>query len=291
MEISCNVIRDLLPLYAEDMVSEDSKVIVEAHLCDCRSCRDSLTAMRTPVEIPRENGDSLRATVERITKNIIVSVMALILVAVTLVGLFFGIMIHPMPVPMEDILVSVTEQDGEIVEEMTALGTSVIQSRSQKDPVTGERINIKSSYRSLHNILFGSVPVADQTYTMDYRIYKLKSIWYYEDGTLIHLWGDEAVPEIETEIGSAWLWYALGLGILTAILTHWLKRKKLGVASLFFFNVAASDLIITGGHWFPFSGSPMELFALKVCIVLLALLLTFSIAFCSYLWRNRNNLF
>ena len=32
MDISCDVIRDLLPLYAEDMVSEDSKWLVDGHL-------------------------------------------------------------------------------------------------------------------------------------------------------------------------------------------------------------------------------------------------------------------
>ena len=32
MKIACEIIRDLLPLYAEDMVSEKSKEAVEEHL-------------------------------------------------------------------------------------------------------------------------------------------------------------------------------------------------------------------------------------------------------------------
>ena len=32
MKITCNIIEDLLPLYIDDMVSEDSRQIVEEHL-------------------------------------------------------------------------------------------------------------------------------------------------------------------------------------------------------------------------------------------------------------------
>lgn len=36
---SCNVIRDLLPLYQDDVCSEDSKRIVQEHLKECDTCR------------------------------------------------------------------------------------------------------------------------------------------------------------------------------------------------------------------------------------------------------------
>ena len=42
MKISCNVIEDLLPLYVDDGVSEDSRQLVEEHLRDCPSCRKML---------------------------------------------------------------------------------------------------------------------------------------------------------------------------------------------------------------------------------------------------------
>ena len=35
MKISCNIIEDLLPLYVDDMVSEDSRQLVEEHLKAC----------------------------------------------------------------------------------------------------------------------------------------------------------------------------------------------------------------------------------------------------------------
>ena len=49
MKISCNIIEDLLPLYVDDMVSEDSRQLVEEHLKACPTCR------RMQEEIMREN--------------------------------------------------------------------------------------------------------------------------------------------------------------------------------------------------------------------------------------------
>lgn len=44
--IDCEVIRDLLPLYVEDMASEASRRLVEDHLEECEDCRRELEEMR-----------------------------------------------------------------------------------------------------------------------------------------------------------------------------------------------------------------------------------------------------
>jgi len=46
MKISCNIIRDLLPLYAEDLASEDTRALVDNHLCDCESCTEFLKEIK-----------------------------------------------------------------------------------------------------------------------------------------------------------------------------------------------------------------------------------------------------
>lgn len=55
MKISCDVIKDMLPLYTEDMVSNDTKELVESHisLCpDCAAARDNLCCeLKVPAEI------------------------------------------------------------------------------------------------------------------------------------------------------------------------------------------------------------------------------------------------
>jgi len=42
MNISCNVIRDLLPLYHDQVCSEDSRRLVEEHLKACPACQKEL---------------------------------------------------------------------------------------------------------------------------------------------------------------------------------------------------------------------------------------------------------
>lgn len=55
MKITCNIIGDLLPLYAEDLASEDSRALVEEHLASCPACRASLSAMgQTAPSLPEE---------------------------------------------------------------------------------------------------------------------------------------------------------------------------------------------------------------------------------------------
>ena len=46
MNVTCDVIADLLPLYFDGVASEDTKRVISAHLKRCRTCRDSLRAMK-----------------------------------------------------------------------------------------------------------------------------------------------------------------------------------------------------------------------------------------------------
>ena len=53
MTMECEVIRDLLPLYADEACSEQSRRLVNEHLLDCADCRDMLQRIR---ENEIENG-------------------------------------------------------------------------------------------------------------------------------------------------------------------------------------------------------------------------------------------
>ena len=51
MRNECNIIRDILPLYIEDMVSADTTELVEEHLKNCVSCRIELQNMKREIRI------------------------------------------------------------------------------------------------------------------------------------------------------------------------------------------------------------------------------------------------
>ncbi|MBR1724398.1 MAG: zf-HC2 domain-containing protein [Ruminococcus sp.] len=48
MKIDHDIIRDLMPLYAEGMVSDKSRRLIEEHFAECEDCRRQLEAMKAP---------------------------------------------------------------------------------------------------------------------------------------------------------------------------------------------------------------------------------------------------
>ena len=47
MDLSCEVVRDLLPLYHDGVCSGESRALVEAHLKNCPACRAELETYET----------------------------------------------------------------------------------------------------------------------------------------------------------------------------------------------------------------------------------------------------
>lgn len=63
---NCDVIRDLLPLYEDGAVSEETAQMVREHLKDCAECREELRKMRTPISLPPdEDREAVKRFLER----------------------------------------------------------------------------------------------------------------------------------------------------------------------------------------------------------------------------------
>ena len=45
----CNLVRDLLPLYVDDALTEDSRAFVERHLKTCPACAGEAEKLKAPV--------------------------------------------------------------------------------------------------------------------------------------------------------------------------------------------------------------------------------------------------
>ena len=54
-EVTCNTIRDILPLYVDGVVSDDTRNMVTNHLESCEECRKKYEAMKSEVVIPVED--------------------------------------------------------------------------------------------------------------------------------------------------------------------------------------------------------------------------------------------
>lgn len=99
MKITCNIIEDLLPLYVDDMVSEDSRQLVEEHLKTCPACRkmqeemmreNRLTATAKGNNLTQTNkteAEPLRKIRRKIRKKRIASVLLAVILVVAAGGI------------------------------------------------------------------------------------------------------------------------------------------------------------------------------------------------------------
>ncbi|MCI8507372.1 MAG: zf-HC2 domain-containing protein [Lachnospiraceae bacterium] len=90
---NCNIIKDLLPSYMEDICSADSRELIEEHLNECRECRN-LMEMITATEIVSEKTsdgqiDYMKKVREDYTKKNIISFG--LLVVCLIMGLMMGL--------------------------------------------------------------------------------------------------------------------------------------------------------------------------------------------------------
>lgn len=69
MKLSCNVARDLLPLYHDGVCSGESRALVEEHLNQCPECAAILRQLRGEIELPHESPDD-QAVLEQIERTV-----------------------------------------------------------------------------------------------------------------------------------------------------------------------------------------------------------------------------
>lgn len=115
MKISCDIIKDLLPLYAEGLTSQASNEMVDEHLVECDECTRQLGILKKAAQVPIEvNVTGLKRVGNAIRRRKVMSVMATILVIASLlvsVGVFLTV---PVALPIEDtgIVFAETEDGG-----------------------------------------------------------------------------------------------------------------------------------------------------------------------------------
>lgn len=92
MDVTCNVIEDLLPLYADGICSEDSRTIVEHHVAVCPECKAKLEAMTAKLEpdksdkIPAEPKNPFKKTRTHYVRLIVITICICALIAIPAIG-------------------------------------------------------------------------------------------------------------------------------------------------------------------------------------------------------------
>ena len=116
MNRECNIIRDLLPLYAEGIASTDTAAFVEEHLRTCADCQAEYERIKEP-EVVRAETEALplRALSRKLrTRRRAAAAFAALLVAAVLISLF-SYLSAPVYFPWSEDLLTLTENgDGSV---------------------------------------------------------------------------------------------------------------------------------------------------------------------------------
>lgn len=152
MDISCDVIRDLLPLYAEDLTSEASNQLVDEHLCQCDPCTKQLAILKKAQVIPVDvEVNSLKRLGDTIRRRRMLAVMTVLLFVMTMIASGTMLMDARIYLTAEQAVTSVERlEDGSIFIGLTNGITGVGHSRYDDTKNIGVIAWIR-----LGNLLFG----------------------------------------------------------------------------------------------------------------------------------------
>ena len=86
-KVHCNIIQDLLPLYADNVVSPESEEMVENHLSHCAECQGVLDEIKRSVHIPNLSDTTVLRKIKRKQQSkALVSALLIVLLFYALIG-------------------------------------------------------------------------------------------------------------------------------------------------------------------------------------------------------------
>lgn len=91
MKISCEIIKDLLPLYLDRVCSNDSKALIEEHLAECDSCKAELQAMKEELFMNRKEqnlkeAEAVKSLSRRWKKGMMKSLLKGVLITILIIA-------------------------------------------------------------------------------------------------------------------------------------------------------------------------------------------------------------
>jgi hypothetical protein len=105
--IDCATIRDLLPLYVDDVLSKESNALVSGHLATCENCKNEFINMQSEIKkLKPDNGEkidvlkTMKKTIFR--QKVIVAIVASFVTVAIVIGGFYGVFHYATPIEYEE---------------------------------------------------------------------------------------------------------------------------------------------------------------------------------------------
>lgn len=160
MSLNCGIIKDLLPLYAENICGEESREAVEAHLTACESCRSSLEGMKQPESASPFEALPLKSISKEIKKKQIRLVALALCLALFIITAYQGRVNQHKPIPYDPGFQFSVSADGN--------GGLVLKYDNSLEPFASE------GYLDMAES--GSVTESSYIYSISFQQYKVRPV-------------------------------------------------------------------------------------------------------------------
>ena len=117
MDKTCSIVQDLLPLYEEDMLREETKEFVDGHLAQCAACRAELDALKADVKPVPVSAQPLRDLKRQLRRKKLTAVLLAVTLALTLAAAGFAYLTAPQYLPYSETEWTVARADGAVTAE------------------------------------------------------------------------------------------------------------------------------------------------------------------------------
>lgn len=237
MKITCNVIEDLLPLYVEGLISNDTKLLVEEHLNVCSNCKKQLELMKNPKKIPMDTNIEPFKKVEKklFLKKVQLITLSIILVLITSI-ISIAYLTSPKYLPYSSDIMSLKEyEDGTVIITFDPKVTGYNISKSKVNSEEGYSYHLITWNTIWDQYILKSNP---QSIILNPNGEDVTSVYYYftdeMEDVLIH--GKDALQNggivtLPRLVLAYYLLLAIGISIFLGILLY-VYRKKVKIKTM-----------------------------------------------------------
>lgn len=258
MNKECAIIRDLIPLYAENLCSDASAELVRNHTTTCKCCNAVLAEHLKPAPIaPDLHCDGLQVLRKRLRKRTVFAIISAVLIILTLVA---GVLVSatvPVWLSVDEAVVYAEQQpDGSVKVKLTDRVCHITYLDNDRFACQGMRISW------FLNLTRNSNPVAAE-HTFSFYPDDEQAFWYsgqYTGDQDTLLWGTDtaSVENSYFERLDRSVFYILlfsaSIGALLLACGFCLRKKRIGkwllLLSTLFICCALSTLFVSGGHFY-----------------------------------------
>ena len=103
--LDCNIVRDMLPLFIENLTSEDSNNAINQHLEQCEYCRKYLENIQKPIDcptVPKKEIDYMRKVKHSFKQRAYILSGVITIFCIILIGIFLRLFIIGTPIFIGD---------------------------------------------------------------------------------------------------------------------------------------------------------------------------------------------